>query len=90
MADVTRTGNPFFDAWMDAGRRFLEPVGQANPMTAMIGGAGMSDAVTRAQENLGALPAPGRRLGEGVEPLAVVRLPPRTAATASPRRRCGR
>ena len=50
MADVTRTGNPFFDAWMDAGRRFLEPVGQSNPMTAMIGGAGMSDAVARAQE----------------------------------------
>ena len=50
MTDVTRTGNPFFDAWMDAGRRFLEPVGQSNPMPPMIGGAGMSDAVTRAQE----------------------------------------
>ena len=50
MSDVTRTGNPFFDAWMDAGRRFLEPVGQSKPMTPMIGGAGMSDAVARAQE----------------------------------------
>ena len=50
MSDVTRTGNPFFDAWMDAGRRFLEPIGQSNPMTPMIGGAGMSDAVARAQE----------------------------------------
>ena len=39
MSDITRTGNPFFDAWMDAGRRFLEPAGQANPMTTMIGGA---------------------------------------------------
>ena len=25
MTEATRTGNPFFDAWMDAGRRFLTP-----------------------------------------------------------------
>ena len=29
MTEATRTGNPFFDAWMDAGRRFLAPSGQA-------------------------------------------------------------
>lgn len=50
MADVTRTGNPFFDAWMNAGRLFLEPDGQANSMTTMTGGVEMSDAVARAQE----------------------------------------
>ena len=49
MSDTARTGNPFFDAWMDAGRRFLEPGGQANPMATMIGGD-VSDAMTRAQE----------------------------------------
>ena len=90
MADVTRTGNPFFDAWMDAGRRFLEPVGQSNPMTAMIGGAEMSDAVARAQETWELCQ---RQTADWVKASSrwhLVRLRLRTAATASPRRRCGR
>ena len=75
MTDVTRTGNPFFDAWMDAGRRFLDARRAVEP----------DDRHDRRRRdvrrrdprpgNLGALPAPGRRLGEGVEPLAVVRQP---------------
>ena len=38
MTEATRTGNPFFDAWMDAGRRFLTPGGGGYPLPA-FGGA---------------------------------------------------
>lgn len=42
MGDATRTGNPFFDVWMDTGRRFLEagsgptPGFDAGPLSEMM------------------------------------------------------
>ena len=50
MTEATRTGNPFFDAWMDAGRRFLVPSDQAASLPA-FGAPSMTDAMTRAEEN---------------------------------------
>jgi polyhydroxyalkanoate synthase subunit PhaE len=51
MAETPKTGNPFFDTWMEASRRFLEPSGgQGDPTAAMAGGAEMSEAVARAEE----------------------------------------
>ena len=50
MTEASRTGNPFFDAWMDAGRRFLVPSGQATSLPA-FGAPSMTDAMTRAEEN---------------------------------------
>ena len=90
MADVTRTGNPFFDAWMDAGRRFLEPSGQANPMPAMIGGAGCPTPMTRAQENWELCQRQAADWVKASCRLAVVRCQHGGKPTASPRRRCGR
>lgn len=50
MTEAPKTGNPFFDAWMDAGRRFMEAgSGQAGPMP-MMSGPDMSEAMTRAEE----------------------------------------
>jgi hypothetical protein len=46
--ETTRTGNPFFDAWMDAGRRFME-TGFA-PAPAMDAGQ-LSELSSRAEEN---------------------------------------
>ena len=66
MTDFTRTGNPLFDAWMDAGRRFLEPAAQASPSD----DGRRWDIRRRCPRpgDLGALPAPGCGLGEGFEP----------------------
>jgi polyhydroxyalkanoate synthase subunit PhaE len=49
MTEATRTGNPFFDAWMDAGRRFLTPNAAATPPT--FGTPSIADAMTRTEEN---------------------------------------
>lgn len=46
--DTGRTGNPFFDAWMDAGRRFLE-AGRGGAAEAGMGA--FSDLVTQSEEN---------------------------------------
>ena len=48
MVETTRTGNPFFDAWMDAGRRFME--GGFAPAPAMDAGL-LSELASRAEEN---------------------------------------
>jgi polyhydroxyalkanoate synthase subunit PhaE len=50
MTEASRTGNPFFDAWMDAGRRFLVPSGQATQLPS-FNAPSMTDAMTRAEEN---------------------------------------
>lgn len=51
MAEIPKSGNPFFDSWMETGRRMLETGSQANPMAAMMGADGLSEAVKRAEEN---------------------------------------
>jgi class III poly(R)-hydroxyalkanoic acid synthase PhaE subunit len=48
MAETTRTGNPFFDAWIDAGRRFME-TGFAPAQIA--NGGQLSELVSRTEEN---------------------------------------
>jgi polyhydroxyalkanoate synthase subunit PhaE len=50
MADAMRTGNPFFDTWMEASRRFLETGEHGYPGAAMTGSAEMSQAMARAEE----------------------------------------
>jgi polyhydroxyalkanoate synthase subunit PhaE len=49
MTEASRTGNPFFDAWMDAGRRFLTPSAAA-PFPS-LGTPSVADAMTRSDEN---------------------------------------
>lgn len=47
MGDTTRTGNPFFDAWMDASRRFLDAGSGAAPG---FDAAPLSEMAARAEE----------------------------------------
>jgi hypothetical protein len=47
MTEGQNTGNPFFDAWMTAQRRFL----QTNPLAATIASDGLSEAVARAERD---------------------------------------
>jgi class III poly(R)-hydroxyalkanoic acid synthase PhaE subunit len=48
MGETTRTGNPFFDAWMDAGRRFMDSGFAAAPGTNV---GQLSELASRAEEN---------------------------------------